>query len=300
MFEAVSDWIHPAGQWNSCVIDCDGDALTVDINGHRVNSATVPGGCAGRICLWNRDSRVEFRYVRIRPYRRRAVRERFLFDHASLSGWTVGYSDYAKSRSPHRWKVRLGRIVCSGEDQDYLITDEVFRNYVLEVDWRFSASGPRTPNRSGVVIHSSGTNFEANPRGYEINLPAVTYHQQIESRDRGIANQTGSVITCGAIARNRLDAAIGVRSGNRILRSLVVPVLKEEAARSFNRLKIVAIEYTIKVWVNDMLVSDVWNPDVTSGRIALRSQATAVEFSRVVIRELTGQTRAELLKQAGP
>ena len=276
---------------------CQGNTLTVEINGHEVNSGTAPAGVRGKICLRNQKSRVEFRNLRIKTDESVLPQDRSLFDHVSLEGWTVGYSGYAKDRTPHRWMAKLGRIVCSGEDQDYLITSESFRNYVLEVEWRFPASGPRTPNGSGVVIHCSGTNFEDNPQGYEINLPAVSRAQQLASRDKGIVNQTGGVITYGVLAKNRFAAAIGARSGNRLLKGLDVPPLKPDGSPEFNRLKIIAIEDTIQVWVNDMVVNDVWNLDTTAGRIALRSQGTAVEFGRVVIRELTGKTKTEMQQQ---
>ncbi len=296
-FEPTGDWIRPAGQWNSGTIICQGNTLTVEINGQKVNSGTAPAGVRGKICLRNQKSRVEFRNLRIKTDQPAPVRDRKLFDHVSLEGWSVGYISYTKDRTPHRWRAKLGRIVCSGEDQDYLITGESFRNYVLEVDWRFPATGPQTPNGSGVVIHCSGTNFQDNPQGYEINLPAVSHAAQVANRDKDVAIVTGGVITYGVTAENHSGTATGVRSENRQLKALAVPPLKPDGSTEFNRLKVIAIDNTIQVWVNDTIVNDVWNLNTTAGRIALRSQGTAVEFSRVVIRELTGKTKAEMQRQ---
>ncbi len=296
-FEPTGEWMRPAGQWNSCTVDCRGNTLTVEINGHEVNGGTAPAGVRGKICLRNQKSRVEFRNLRIKTDQPAPLRDRALFDHVSLEGWSVGYVGYTQDRTPHRWRTRLGRIVCSGEDQDYLITSESFRNYVLEVDWRFPTSGPRTPNGSGVVIHCSGTNFEDNPQGYEINLPAIPHAEQVTNRDKDVANVTGGVITYGVAAENRSGTATGVRNENRQLKALSVPPLKPDGSTEFNRLKVIAIENTLQVWVNDTVVNDVWNLDTTAGRIALRSQGTAVEFGRVVIRELTGKTKTEIQQQ---
>ena len=318
----ASDVDAPVGEWNRLLISRSGKRVEVSVNEITVNSlAEAVSGPVNIGLMSQQQNAIQFRRIRIRdldspataasspaatdpniesPQQARKPvppKDRALFDRVSLEGWSVGYVGYTKARTPHRWSAKFGRIVCSGEDQDYLITSESFRNYVLEVDWRFPASGPRTPNGSGVVIHCSGTNFEDNPQGYEINLPAVSRKQQLANRGKGGVNVTGGVITYGVTAENHSGTATGVRSENRQLKVFSVPPLKPDGSNQFNRLKVIVIENTVQVWVNDTIVNDVWNLNTTAGRIALRSQGTAIEFSRVAIRELTGKTKAEMQQQ---
>ncbi len=55
------------GQWNNCEITCQGDRISVRMNDVLVNEAWGAPERAGKICLRNQNSDVEFRDIRIRP-----------------------------------------------------------------------------------------------------------------------------------------------------------------------------------------------------------------------------------------
>ncbi len=57
----------PAGEWNTAVIRCEGDKLTVKVNGKLVNEATALSVTKGAICLQSENGEVHFRKVELTP-----------------------------------------------------------------------------------------------------------------------------------------------------------------------------------------------------------------------------------------
>lgn len=59
--------LKPAGVWNRTEIRCDGDKITVNVNGRKVNEGTGARTKKGAICLRSQSSGVEFRNTILRP-----------------------------------------------------------------------------------------------------------------------------------------------------------------------------------------------------------------------------------------
>lgn len=81
-----------------------------------------------------------------------AQKSKSLFNGKDLSGWTV--------HGTEKWYIEDGTLVCeSGPDEQYgyLSTDEKYKNFVLEVEFKLEANG-----NSGVFIRSDieGTKIE--------------------------------------------------------------------------------------------------------------------------------------------
>lgn len=55
------------GEWNTIEIHCDGDRITVKINGKKVNEGTGARVKKGEVCLRSQNSAIEFRNVRLTP-----------------------------------------------------------------------------------------------------------------------------------------------------------------------------------------------------------------------------------------
>ncbi len=75
-----------------------------------------------------------------------------LFNGRDLSGWHVdvpAMDSNARVRNP--FIVRNGMLVSLGEPRGHIITDSSYRDYRLEVEYRF----PGTPGNSGVLVHAS-------------------------------------------------------------------------------------------------------------------------------------------------
>src|SRR5215216_4480718 len=75
-----------------------------------------------------------------------------LFNGKDLKGWHMDVPEMdtnASARSP--FIVRNGMLVSLGKPQGHLITDAVYQDYRLEVEYRF----PSTPGNSGILLHTS-------------------------------------------------------------------------------------------------------------------------------------------------
>jgi serine/threonine protein kinase len=57
--------MQPVGQWNKCEITCNGESLTVTMDGRVVNEAHSFDGWLGKICLRNQKTEIEFRNLRL-------------------------------------------------------------------------------------------------------------------------------------------------------------------------------------------------------------------------------------------
>jgi hypothetical protein len=59
---------NPLGEWNTIVVDCRGNAITVWVNGDLVNSGTNCTASKGQIALQSEGVPVEYRRVELTPY----------------------------------------------------------------------------------------------------------------------------------------------------------------------------------------------------------------------------------------
>lgn len=63
----TDDTERELGEWNSMVVRCEGDTITVHINGVLVNSAHDLEATSGRIGLQSEGKPIEFRKIELRP-----------------------------------------------------------------------------------------------------------------------------------------------------------------------------------------------------------------------------------------
>lgn len=96
-------------------------------------------------------------------------RGKSLFNGKDLSGWHVdvpAMDDDQSLKNP--FIVREGMLVSLGEPRGHLITDESYKNYRLEVEYRF----PGKPGNCGVLVHSSTPRalFKMFPKSIEVQM----------------------------------------------------------------------------------------------------------------------------------
>lgn len=72
-----------------------------------------------------------------------------LFNGENFEGWTFDIIS-SKVQPEEIWMVEDGMITCIGRPLSVLRTVEVFENYELTLEWRWTAE----PGNSGVLVHA--------------------------------------------------------------------------------------------------------------------------------------------------
>jgi hypothetical protein len=60
----------PLGEWNKLRIVCEGDELTIYVNGDKVNYASKLSQTKGAICLQSEGAEIEYREILLRPLKK--------------------------------------------------------------------------------------------------------------------------------------------------------------------------------------------------------------------------------------
>lgn len=194
-----------------------------------------------------------------------------LFNHADLAGWhaDVPAADTTPGlASPFR--VVNGLLVVDGEPRGHLISDAVYRNYRLAVEYRFTG----TAGNAGVLIHSS------TPRALYTMFPK-SIEVQMESGNAGDFWCIVEDITVPDMVRRRGPRSEwGITEGKgRRIRHLVDG--REKPLGEWNRIVVEAVGRTITVWVNGTLVNRGTNATADRGQIAIQSEGAPVEIRTV-------------------
>jgi hypothetical protein len=207
-----------------------------------------------------------------------AAQARPLFNGTDLSGWhaDVPAADTTPGlASPFR--VSNGLLVVDGEPRGHLITDSVFRNYRLELEYRFSGKA----GNAGVLIHSS------KPRALYAMFPK-SIEVQMESGNAGdFWCIVEDISVPDMLQRRGPRENWGITEGKgRRIRHLIDGM--EKPLGEWNRIVVEAVGRTITVRVNGTLVNRGTNATADRGQIAIQSEGAAVEIRKV---ELTAIRR---------
>lgn len=69
-FRGASDVEKPAGEWNTLEVVCDGDAITIILNGLVVNAGTKSSLTSGKIQFQSEGAEIFFRKIEVRPLKK--------------------------------------------------------------------------------------------------------------------------------------------------------------------------------------------------------------------------------------
>src|SRR5256714_4566076 len=205
---------------------------------------------------------------------------RSLFNGRDLSGWHVDVpaaDSNVRIRNP--FLARNGMLVSLGEPRGHLITDSSYRDYRLEVEYRF----PGTPGNAGVLVHASTPRalYGMFPRSIEV---------QMESGNAGDFWCILEDIRVPDMERRRgARAQWGTKAGKaRRIRNLTDN--SEKPVGQWNAMVIEAVGRSIRVWVNSDLVNDGSDATADHGRIALQSEGSEVEFRKLLLTPISALT----------
>ncbi len=194
-----------------------------------------------------------------------------LFNGSDLTGW---YPDVpAADDNPGIKKsfiVRDSMLVSLGQPGGHLMTDSVFRNYRLQVEYRFAGK----PGNCGVLVHASTPRalYKMFPKSLEVQMQhehAGDFWCIVE--DVTVPNmeeRRGSKEKWG-ITEGKNRRIVNLSDGS------------ENAPGEWNEMIIECVADTIKVWVNRDLVNYGYNCTATEGKIAVQAEGSEVEFRKI-------------------
>lgn len=196
-----------------------------------------------------------------------------LFNGKNLKGWHIDVPDMDKDKSlKSPFIIRNGLLVSLGKPEGHLITDKVYENYRLEVQYRF----PSTPGNCGILVHASTPRalYGMFPKSIEVQLMHENAGdfwcivedirvQDMEAR-RGPKDQWGTT-------EDKLRRIMNLTDGS------------EKPLGEWNEVKIECLNTSVKVWLNGDLINHGFDCTAQRGQIALQAEGSEVEFKKVLL-----------------
>ncbi|HET6539290.1 MAG TPA: DUF1080 domain-containing protein [Chryseolinea sp.] len=200
-----------------------------------------------------------------------------LFNGKDLAGWHIDVPDMDKDKSlKNPFIVRSGMLVSLGTPGGHLITDAVYQNYRLEVQYRFAG----TPGNCGILVHASTPRalYGMFPKSIEVQLMhenAGDFWCIVEDiRVQDMEKRRGPKDNWGT-TEDKLRRIINLTDGS------------EKPLGEWNDVKIECLNTSVKVWVNGTLVNQGFDCTAQKGQIALQAEGSEVEFKKVLLSPIT-------------
>jgi hypothetical protein len=204
-----------------------------------------------------------------------------LFNGKDLSGWHVDVPSMDTDKSvKNPFIVRNGMLVSLGEPRGHLITDETYKNYRLEVEYRF----PGKPGNCGILVHSSI------PRALYKMFPKSIEVQMLSESAGDFWCIMEDIKTPDMETRRGPKEKWGISEGKaRQIKNLTDD--SEKPLGEWNSMVIECVGNEIKVWVNNDLVNYGYECTASGGQIAVQAEGSEVEFSKLEIIPIKKLTR---------
>lgn len=199
-----------------------------------------------------------------------------LFNGKDLTGWHIDVPDMDKDASlKSPFIVRNGMLVSLGTPGGHIITDAVYKNYRLDVEYRFAGE----PGNCGVLVHASTPRalYQMFPRSIEVQLMhenAGDFWCIVEDiRVQDMEKRRGPRKEWG-VTEGKLRRILNLTDGS------------EKPLGEWNSVKIECLNNSVKVWVNGTLVNLGFDCTAQEGQIALQAEGSEVEFRKVVLTQI--------------
>lgn len=203
-----------------------------------------------------------------------------LFNGKDLIGWHIDVpkQDENPDIEP-TFIVRDGKLVSLGNPQGHLITDAKYKDYRLEVEYRFAGK----PGNCGVLVHASTprTLYKMFPKSIEV---------QMNHRHAGDFWCIGADITVPDMVKRRgpmKNWGVIEGKGRRILN---LTDDSEKPVGEWNTMVIQCVDDAVKVRLNGDLINHGTKCSVSSGQIALQAEGSEVEFRKLLLTPITKLT----------
>jgi hypothetical protein len=194
-----------------------------------------------------------------------------LFNGQDLSGWHV---DVPKMdtipNTINPFIIRNGLLVSLGNPRGHLITDNIYKNYRLTIEYRFADE----PGNCGVLVHASTPRalYDMFPKSIEVQM------QHGDAGDFWVIVE--DIEVDNMVERRGPRAEWGTTEGEK-RRIINLTDNSEKPLGKWNNMIVECVNNKIMVWVNGDLVNYGYNATTDSGHIALQAEGSEVEFRKV-------------------
>jgi len=200
-----------------------------------------------------------------------------LFNGKDLSGWHADVPAMDKDTALNTpFIIRDSLLVSLGTPGGHLITDSIFRDYRIEVQYRFAG----VPGNCGVLVHAS------TPRALYDMFPKSIEVQMMHENAGDFWCIVEDISVPDMETRRGPKVEWGITEG-KLRRILNLTDGSEKPVGEWNILVAECLDKGIKVWVNGVFVNQGFDCTASSGQIALQAEGSEVEFRKVELTPIT-------------
>jgi len=204
-----------------------------------------------------------------------------LFNGKDLSGWHVDVPKRDNDpNEPNPFIIRDGMLVSLGTPNGHLITDAVYQDYRLQVEYRF----PGKPGNCGVLVHASTPRalYQMFPKSIEVQM----MHEN--AGDFWCIQEDITVPDMEARRGPKSEWGVSEGKGRRIIN---LTDKSEKPLGEWNTMTVECLKDSVKVWVNNELVNFGYNASAQKGQIAVQAEGSEVEFRKLVLTSIRSLTK---------
>ena len=205
-----------------------------------------------------------------------------LFNGHDLNGWHIDVPEMATNalaRNP--FIISNGMLVSLGEPNGHLITDSIYQDFRLQVEYRFAGK----PGNCGVLV------FASTPRSLYKMFPKSIEVQMMHENAGDFWCIVEDIAVPGMDKRRGPKEEWGITEGKK-RRILNLTDGSEKPLGEWNTMVVECLKNSIRVWVNGDLVNDGFSCTAEKGQIALQAEGAEVEFRKVELTPITALTAA--------
>lgn len=204
-----------------------------------------------------------------------------LYNGKNLEGWHVdvpAMDSIADAINP--FIIRDGLLVSLGTPQGHLITDVVYKNFRLDLEYRFAGE----PGNCGVLV------FASTPRALYKMFPKSIEVQMMHENAGDFWCIVEDIKTDDMEARRGPKVEWGITEGKlRRIKNLTDG--SEKPLGEWNSMTIECLGNEIVVWLNGDLVNHGYEATANNGQIAIQAEGAEVEFRRVDLTPISRITK---------
>ena len=206
-----------------------------------------------------------------------------LFNGKDLTGWHVDIPKMDNDPNvTSAFIVRDGLLVSLGTPRGHLITDKVYQNYQLEVQYRFAGK----PGNCGILAHAS------TPRALYKMFPKSIEVQMNHEHAGDFWCIVEDISVPDMVKRRGPKEKWGITEG-KARRIFNLTDGSENPVGQWNTMIIECLNDAIMVWVNGDLVNHGTDCTASKGQIAIQAEGSEVEFKKLLLTPITQFSSAE-------